>query len=302
VDPAVADEARSIAQAFEGGPLAGRDVEPLTIPNSDEVAFAVGIDPGELRDAWRDARGRLDRLGRWPVAATAWDGDVDGDDLFDRHFFDGASPAAVLARARELTVDDALARLRQTWPDEVFDERWEQDVDAERARTIDRVGTAPPREELLALRPDAFALERRLLEAEEAERPTTEAEAGDHLDWFEPDGQPVVLTLVPTRRSAEAAAYLSFFGADGLDGHAALVRMLERWEERHGAELVASWGTMLQLTVARPPTDVERAFELATEQVLVAYDTIALPHPDVTVRAHARALLGRPEWFLHDRP
>jgi hypothetical protein len=41
---------------------------------------------------------------------------------------------------------------------------------------------------------------------------------------------------------------------------------LRSWRERYGAELVASWGTMLQLSVNAPPADLQDAFELAVEQ------------------------------------
>jgi hypothetical protein len=64
--------------------------------------------------------------------------------------------------------------------------------------------------------------------------------------------------------------------------------------------MVASWGTMLQLEVTRPPQQLREAFELAVEQYAVASSTLDLA--GVSIRDHARSLLHRTEWFLHDRP
>jgi hypothetical protein len=83
-------------------------------------------------------------------------------------------------------------------------------------------------------------------------------------------------------------------------GHEALVRVMRDWWERFGAELVASWGTELQFNVDRPPSDVETAYGLEREQVAVAAYTVA--GPCVSVRQHARALLHRHDWYLHEKP
>ena len=63
---------------------------------------------------------------------------------------------------------------------------------------------------------------------------------------------------------------------------------------------MATWGTMQQLVVRRPPYDLEQAWRLAREQALLWPDTYALP--GVTVRDLARDLVGRDRWFLHLRP
>jgi Domain of unknown function (DUF4253) len=57
---------------------------------------------------------------------------------------------------------------------------------------------------------------------------------------------------------------------------------------------------MLQLQVSAPPKTLDEAFEVAVEQSLAAPCTLALP--GVSIRDHARALMGRPEWFIHERP
>jgi hypothetical protein len=82
-----------------------------------------------------------------------------------------------------------------------------------------RLGSAPVLDEVIALdlTPDEVALERRLLDWEEARQPTPGPRRG-HLDWFDPR-QPCALLLLPTPMSDEVPAYLSFYGAEGTRRH-----------------------------------------------------------------------------------
>ena len=76
------------------------------------------------------------------------------------------------------------------------------------------------------------------------------------FDWYEPrPNDPVGLVLLPIAEPCDAAAYLSFFGAEGDGRHEGLVRLMRDWQQRYGAQLVASWGTMLQFAVTSPPAD-----------------------------------------------
>jgi hypothetical protein len=75
-------------------------------------------------------------------------------------------------------------------------------------------------------------------------------------------------------------------------GHARPLPLLDR------AEVVANWGTMLQLLVSRPPRTSEEAWPLAIQHDLIAQDTLS----GQTIRDHARNLIDRPSWFLHARP
>jgi hypothetical protein len=294
------DSRDEVADALGGGFLEGREVRELATDWG--VTFAVDIVPSELREAWRELRALVPRLGRWPVAAMGMlDGPFD-ERSFSRWLYGEGdnSPQAICARARELTLEDALAgpngRDAQRYDAMFWDKHVEYQLDATRRR----VGDAPPTEEVAALDlwPDMFALERWLFDWEEARQPTTAPEPGRHADWFEPPE--CTLLLLPTALSEEVPAYLSFFGAEGPGGHERLIALLRSWRERYDAEMVASWGTMLQLQVNAPPADLEDAFELAVEQWIAAPPTLALP--GVTIREHARSLWNRPEWFLHDRP
>ena len=248
--PEAREEAERVAAALDGGPLGGRDVDVLPIPRSDAVAFAIVIDPDELREAWGAARAPAGELGRYPVAVTAWDGELKPKELFGLFGGDETPPEQVLARGRELSFEDGLAHFRGEDDDDEDDDGEDDD--------------------------------------------------GDHLEWYEPRGQPVALLLLPVGASEDVAAYVPFYGAWDAPGHAALVAVLRGWRERWGAELVAAWGTMLQLAVERPPQDRDAALELAGQQRIVAPDTLRLP--GVSRRAHAEALAGREEWFLHERP
>jgi len=57
---------------------------------------------------------------------------------------------------------------------------------------------------------------------------------------------------------------------------------------------------MLEFVVNRPPRSLDEAWALAREQELVAPCTTALP--GITLREHARSLVDRDTWFIHERP
>ena len=121
------------------------------------------------------------------------------------------------------------------------------------------------------------------------------------FDWYEPrPNDPVGLVLLPIAEPCDAAAYLSFFGAEGDGRHEGLVRLMRDWQQRYGAQLVASWGTMLQFAVTSPPQTLEDAHALALQHVTVAPCTTVMP--GVAVRDLAHDLRRSGGWFLHERP
>jgi len=293
----------AVVKALDAGLLAGRPVRE--VPTGWDIAYAVDISPDEVRVAWQQARALVKRLGRWPIVTTSWGPAAVGEADFSRFYFGEGdnAPQAVCSRARELSREDALR-----WPspldaESYFAREWRAVVQSDLDATLRRVGATPALDQVLALdlSPDHVALERWLLEWEEARRPTTEPEDAGHLGWFEPDDMSAcALLLLPTPASEEVPAYLSFFGAEGPGGHERLIAILRSWRGRFGAEMVASWGTMLQLDVTRPPQQLGEAFELAVEQYAVAPSTLDLA--GVSIRDHARTLMHRTQWFLHARP
>jgi Domain of unknown function (DUF4253) len=288
-----------VAGALEGGLLASREVRELSTDWGR--VFAIDVGSAELREAWGELRARMPELGRWPLATMSWDDGAVDEEIFARWLYgqEDNSPQAVCARARTVTLDDALRPHRerdQSW----IAENWERIVEVELRQTVRRLGASPTLDEVLALDlcPDRIALDRWLLDWEEARQPTRAPDSGGYLDWFEPDN--CSLLPLPTAASEEVLAYVSFYGGEGPGGHERWIALLRSWRERYGAEMVACWGTMLQLQVSAPPQTLDEAFELAVEQSLAAPCTTALP--GVSIRDHARALMGRREWFIHERP
>lgn len=79
-----------------------------------------------------------------------------------------------------------------------------------------------------------------------------------------------------------------------------MVAIARRWFESFGAEPVTMRGTIVQMVVDRPPRDLEAAYGVACEQMLLAEKTLA--GPGIFLRQHARTLRGRKHRFLHSRP
>lgn len=71
---------------------------------------------------------------------------------------------------------------------------------------------------------------------------------------------------------------------------------MRQWHQHWGAELIAAWGTTLQLTAQRRPQPGPQTWELTGQHLALGaslqYEqwqlAIALTHGDA--------------WFLHDRP
>jgi hypothetical protein len=281
-----------VRQALTGSVLAGRELTPVAIPESPDLGFEITVSIDELVPAWAAARARASVLRRWPVAIAE-------DEPYSRFFFEGSddrSPGAVLRRASRLNPREVLDRD----PDD--DIPWEDLVQRGREETERRVGCAPARADIDAAVPihNERALEYFLLRFEEDRRPMTGPEPGGHLTWFTHGMDRCRLQLVPVTRGAHTLAYISWFGASWPPYHEGAIRVLEDWEQRYGAELVANWGTMLQLVVSRPPGTIEDAFALACEHQVFSVSTLGLP--GVSIRNHARSLLHRRDWFFHERP
>ena len=293
----------ALAQLLEGSVLGERPVTAIPVPGGEEPAFAVDCVYDEVLAAWQAGRAVVDRSGRWPVVVAGWFGGVDAE-VFNRFPFDhGAggdtSISGILRRAEGIDPADVIAELAAN------DARWDAYdhlVSFELPSTRRSVGDAPLEAVVraaLGAHTTHDVLDRWLLDWEEATGPI-KPESAAYLDWFEPSGLDTAVLFLPTEHSWHAPAYLSFFGAEGPGGAEKLIAVVRSWHERFQAELVAHFGTMLELVVGRPPAALDDAWVLAREQELVAPCTTALP--GVTLRRHARSLVGRNTWFLHERP
>lgn len=293
----VLNDPDAVAVLLRNSTLAGRPVRSIPVPGGAEPALTIPCGPDEVLAAWQCARAVLEQTERWPVVGC----DVD---LFNRFPYDhGAggdtSVRGILARADKIDAGEVIADLARA---DDAGSAYDQLEPFELMCTRQLVGDAPSPDEVrhaLGSQLTHSRLDRWLLDWEEARRPPR-SELGAHLEWFEPSGMDVAVVLLPTVNGWHTPAYMSFFGAEGPGGAEKLVAVLRWWSQRYGAELVAHYGTMLEFVVTRPPETLEEAWRLAHEHELIAPCTTLLP--GVPLRQHARALVGRSTWFLHERP
>jgi hypothetical protein len=229
------------------------------------AAVAVQIDPAEARAAWLEARALLDITGRWPVAVTGWSPDARASwSQQASTFLDPRGYAGEKRSSLEAILEQAESIDLDAALTKLEDDDWNQWLQEEATGEV------------------SWA-------------------AAEMAYWFEPGAsQPTAMVFLPTARSAATVAYESWYAENPRLPAAALVALLERWNAAYGAEVMAHWGTMLQVRVERPPHDIVQARALAREQLLVAPCTAIMPgtHPEV----HAQALLQAKTWFLHERP
>jgi hypothetical protein len=297
---------------LQGTPLAGLEWLALPVPGhaggSGEIAWAAQVPVAERQALWQAARALVEQgSGRWPVVTTLWSGAAEApgaealaDDLFMRFPYgqgaarDDVSPRSFIATARSFDPDELLAELADSaYPLDEEDqlEAWRSEL-AAAGISADGAGFGAAWTECAG---DRLRFERWLAALEEAQGVADPARG--HQERFDPDN--AWLVLLPTPHSEEALAYLHWYGMERgpADGFIALLR---RWRERHGAELWAHYGTMLEFEVRRPPEDFDTALALAREHDLAAPCTLMMP--GIALRHHALGLVGHGTWFLHERP
>lgn len=309
------DSIEALTRLFAETPLASRPVAEVAVPDSPLRAFAVKIESMELVRAWGTARRLLDASGRWPLAvsvpasAASWQESVADADLFNRFFYQEAedtadiSPRGVLAAAARVDVPAFLARLEE---EQLLNRPFgEAEIESALEETRQRCGNAPAAAAVgcilqgLAATAAPHALERFLLEWEQTHCAEAPPEDTCYQDWLTGEGYPSALLFLPSPHPWDALAYIHYFGSSPL-GSEYYVALGRSWQQRFGAELVAHYGTMLQVVAPRRPTTMNAALELAREHDLAALDTLS--RTGVSLRAHARFLLGHDRWFLHQRP
>ena len=288
---------RALAELLLSTPLAGRDIHTMAFAEG-EVLFGIRFDEDELMACWAAGRALVDRTGRWPVVANHW-GTAASIDLRGREPPNGEQGPV---HEGEWALADIRAAIAADWKDEEWGSfrYW---LEMNLADTKRKYGVAPDEAQVLAALPDdadETALERWLMDWEDENCPPAARPDDGYLEWFS-DQEPMLL-FPPTAYGPETLAYHGFFAENEIQGATIerLIEILEFWQLRYGAELVANWGTMLGFTVSRPPQTIDDAWTLAVDQDTIAGDTIG--RPGVTLRDHARVLVGRNAWFLHCRP
>jgi hypothetical protein len=296
--------------------LSDLNILPLDIPKSVEKAFAIEVDTNNALQLWTTLRKLLSQTGMWPVLyafwgnpQNSWEEYVKADDIFIRQPFEwesqedtDTSPEAIVARA-ELTSFEALLKNHSNR----YSENLHEDFTHSLEKTKQRFGLSPPASEIAALIQSRkisnfVELEKWLLDWELQHIPhriSMQPADTQYIDWQVPDEEPQALILLPTLHCWEALAYIHWYGAETC-GTETAIAMLRWWCEKYGAELVAHYGTMLHISIAHRPSNIDEAFRLAWEQEALAPCTTALP--GISLRDHARTLLATDKWFLHERP
>ncbi|MEU1680077.1 DUF4253 domain-containing protein [Micromonospora zamorensis] len=277
----VMEDPDEIAAALRGTVLDGLPIEE----GLGETWVVTGIEQSQLLSAWRAARAAVSETGRWPVLTGV------NEEWHD-------------ATAEEIEALDQESRTVDPWT--VF--RWwgtNSPLDREEvhlwlphqlgedfAQQVGRDVTLPTT--LLAV--ERLTWERLLTDPAAVERGWRAAAnfVGTRY-WFTPP-EGVQLVLLPTPRQWLAPAWLNYFGALRPQGPEGLAAALRQWEQQWGAELVASWGTMLQFVVNRQPALGEQAWQLALQILALASNLESNPWE------LALALTRSDAWFLHDRP
>lgn len=290
-------------------PLEGLVLRDIDLFDGSGQVFAIDIEERDVLEMWRAARALVPVTGRAPCVLATWGETAVGEERFRRFpgEFSDLSSEEVLRRAGSMSEADAVTWFRDRYSEHPFDV-WERpygpESDVERAlgETHRRTGRAPTERDVrsgIGQPATEEALERWLLTWETTNNVTDAEEAG-HLEWFRESSVPTSVVLLASPNSFDALALSSFWANDSADDAVALLALARSWNHRFGAELVAHFGTILEFVVERPPSSIDDAFQLACEQYWVAPCTTALG--GVALRDHARALVDRPTWFLHERP
>jgi hypothetical protein len=308
-------DAHELEKILQSESLGDQNILPLEIPNCIDRAFAIEV-TGNGLPLWTSMRKCLPQTGMWPVLyafwgnpQNSWEDYVKADDIFQRQSYKWESPAeedtapeAIVARSEITSFEDLLENHAN-----LYSHNLREDFTYALEKTMQRFGSSPQAAEVDALirtrRIDDYVqLEHWLLDWEVQHIPRAQSiqpDTTDYIHWYEPHNQPQALILLPTKNCWEVLAYIHWYGAQTY-GTETAIAMLRWWNEKYGAELVAHYGTMLNIQVTDRPANIEEAFRLAWEQEAFAPCTTALPGE--SLRDHARTLLTAGKWFLHERP
>ncbi len=282
----------------------------LEISGLDSEILAISIAPeSNLLECWQLMREKLALTQRWPVIVCGWDGGNWINSIsfeFSRHVFNNESTQSLINRAEQLDVEAFFHQQANT-----RDEWWtpitiNQTIESELELTRNQFGAAPSQQQLQSYldsqRGDPqLAIESYLFnwELQYFPQQAISSVPNDYWDWYQPENQFLALALLPTQESWQTLVYLHWYAAETIGSDLAAA-ILKSWQSRYGAEIVAHYGTMLQLLSQKRPIQPQLAFQLAWQQYTIAPCTLALP--GVSLRDHARALLHQSKWFLHERP
>lgn len=273
-------DAAACSRSFAGTPLAGRQV----VEGEGGTLLVRGLPGDRLLELWEPARDAVPQTGRWPVAVMSWDDDEP---------WIGAPSAGELERHASAVDPWPVFAFESDLPETEEDlRRFAQYRFPGHPEVADRMVAelAPPTSEA--------AFDRWVYDAALAD-PAVRAQIDvGHLRgtrYWHPV-ETFTLVLLPTTDGWLSPAWLSYHGAMDPPRSHALSAAEREWHDRWGAELVASWETMLQLVVRRPPQSPEDCWEVAGQLKDVG-GSLQMYRYEL-----ALALAGGDAWFLHDRP
>ncbi len=128
----------AISQLLQGSFLEGQSVRQLEIPDSNQWAFLLAVDPANALNAWYLMRSLLRETGRYPVLSEGWG----SDDFFSRFYYQeevangkllSSSPEAIIASTSMADLEAFLAARKASRA-----EYLENDVSFSLASTRDR--------------------------------------------------------------------------------------------------------------------------------------------------------------------
>jgi hypothetical protein len=286
------DDPDEIAAVFRGTVLDGLPIEE----GLGETWVVTGVDKSQLLPAWQAARAATAETGRWPVLT-----------MVDEQWLDAESEQIEALEHAARTVDPWT--VYQWWGADAYSpiepeklHLWLPDFLGQDATEQARRDLSPPTTLVAVQR---WTWERLLADPAALEQawPKIAPYVGTRY-WFTPS-EGVDVVLLPTLVQWLAPAWFNYFGATekaarielGDDpGRKGLAAAIRQWEQQWGAELVASWGTMLQFVVSRRPALGEQAWQLALQHLAVG-GSLQTPAWEL-----ALALTRSDAWFLHDRP
>ena len=317
------DELRAL---LRGTLLEGQSVAVVPYPDPSESRFALAVtlnglgrDSTTRQAAWQLLRERLPDTGRWPVVTdwisashsdAAFSAAVLDAELFDRFYFEeedadgrvGDHPADIEALAAQVDPDQC----------DVSDPHEEllgtRSVEVEIEATRQRFGVAPHIDDAAAfLAREGLGnwreLERWLLtwELQHAPEPLTlQANGLWYLQPYIAEHVNPAILLMPTTQGENTLAWMHFLGRCLPFNSTCVIAHMRQWRERYGAELRVHNNTHLELAVARPPTNIDEAFDVAWCHYMMAGE--GLSDTCMSVREHARALLYSHDWVLMQGP
>lgn len=150
-------------------------------------------------------------------------------------------------------------------------------------------------------------MERRIAEEEEYYR---DVEEGDWPDDETPSqelmghknvlrGVPlktVAICKIPTPRSWEVPAYLSFGGWNECPAPEEHVALLRYWHENYGADIITVTSDVIECTVSRPPAERSQALALAREHFVYCADIVY--QGTESISSLAAVLCGGKTWYF----